>query len=143
MIGAQATAARQATLENDSAVPPSTVAKIIKEISVGVPPPRPRRSKTVALRPGVATRGAAGKHLPRHSCFFFPSRRCRKSTFQNSTMEDAHTKSVEEVISYFGTDQDKGLSTEQIKRNQDKYGPNEPEPRGAAVRELPSRLVRL
>lgn len=75
------TAARHATLESDSTVPSSTAAKIIKEISVGVPPPRPRRSKIVALRPGVATRGAAGKHLPRHSYFFFPSRRCRKKYF--------------------------------------------------------------
>lgn len=74
-------AARQATLESESTVPPSTVAKIIKEISAGVPPPRPRRSKIVALRPGVATRGAEGKHLPRHSYFFFPSRRCRKKKY--------------------------------------------------------------
>ncbi|CAK1581677.1 unnamed protein product [Parnassius mnemosyne] len=72
-------AVRHATLENDSTMPSSTVAKIIKEISVGVPPPRPRRSKIVALCPGVATRGAAGKQLPRHSYFFFPSRSCRKN----------------------------------------------------------------
>lgn len=39
-------------------------------------------------------------------------------------MEDAHTKSVEEVLGYFGTDPDKGLTPDQIKRNQDKYGPN-------------------
>lgn len=39
-------------------------------------------------------------------------------------MEDAHTKSVEEVLKYFGTDPDKGLSPDQIKRNQEKYGPN-------------------
>ncbi|CAH2073508.1 unnamed protein product, partial [Iphiclides podalirius] len=38
-------AVRHATLESDSAMPSSAVAKIIKEISVDVPPPRPRRSK--------------------------------------------------------------------------------------------------
>ncbi|CAK1545209.1 unnamed protein product [Leptosia nina] len=73
---------RHATLESEATVPSSTVAKIIKEISVDVPPLRPRRSKNVALCPGVATRGAAGKHLPRHSYFFFPSRSCRKKVFQ-------------------------------------------------------------
>lgn len=39
-------------------------------------------------------------------------------------MDDAHAKTVEEVLSYFGTDPDKGLSPDQIKRNQEKYGPN-------------------
>lgn len=39
-------------------------------------------------------------------------------------MDDAHTKSVDEVLGYFGTDPDKGLSPDQIKRNQEKYGPN-------------------
>lgn len=93
VIGRPATAAsRHATLESDSAVPSSTAAKIIKEITAaGVPPLRQRRSKTVALRPGVTTRGAAGKHLPRHSYFFFPSQRCRKniiiSKFQNISIK--------------------------------------------------------
>lgn len=39
-------------------------------------------------------------------------------------MEDSFTKSVDEVLGYFGTDADKGLSLDQVKRNQDKYGPN-------------------
>lgn len=39
-------------------------------------------------------------------------------------MEDGHAKSVDEVINYFGTDFERGLSTDQIKRNQEKYGPN-------------------
>lgn len=39
-------------------------------------------------------------------------------------MDDAHSKSVDEVLGYFGTDPDKGLSPDQIKRNQEKYGPN-------------------
>ena len=39
-------------------------------------------------------------------------------------MEDGHAKSVDDVTSFFGTDLDRGLSPDQIKRNQDKYGPN-------------------
>lgn len=39
-------------------------------------------------------------------------------------MEDGHAKTVDEVLNYFGTDLERGLSTDQIKRNQDKYGPN-------------------
>lgn len=39
-------------------------------------------------------------------------------------MEDGHAKSVDEVLNFFGTDLDRGLSTDQIKRNQEKYGPN-------------------
>lgn len=39
-------------------------------------------------------------------------------------MEDGHAKTVEEVINYFGTDTERGLSLDQIKRNQEKYGPN-------------------
>lgn len=39
-------------------------------------------------------------------------------------MEDAHTKTVEEVVKYFGTDPERGLSADQVKKNQEKYGPN-------------------
>lgn len=39
-------------------------------------------------------------------------------------MEDGHAKSVDEVINYFGTDLERGLSLDQIKRNQERYGPN-------------------
>lgn len=52
-------------------------------------------------------------------------------------MDDAHTKSVEEVLKYFGTDPDKGLSPDQVKRNQDKYGPNElPAEEGKSIWQL-------
>ncbi|KAF9802763.1 hypothetical protein SFRURICE_002931, partial [Spodoptera frugiperda] len=52
-------------------------------------------------------------------------------------MEDAHTKSVDEVLGYFGTDPDKGLSPDQVKRNQDKYGPNElPAEEGKSIWQL-------
>jgi len=39
-------------------------------------------------------------------------------------MEDAHTNSVEEILSFFSTDEEAGLSDEQIQRAQEKYGPN-------------------
>lgn len=39
-------------------------------------------------------------------------------------MEDAHTKTVEEVVKYFGADPERGLSADQVKKNQEKYGPN-------------------
>lgn len=39
-------------------------------------------------------------------------------------MEDAHMKSVDEVVKYFSVDPERGLSTDQVKRNQEKYGPN-------------------
>jgi Ca2+ transporting ATPase len=40
-------------------------------------------------------------------------------------MEQAHAQSVDEVLKYFGTDQERGLSEDQVRRNQEKYGPNE------------------
>lgn len=39
-------------------------------------------------------------------------------------MEDAHAKTVDEVQNFFNVDPEKGLSLDQIKRNQAKYGPN-------------------
>ena len=39
-------------------------------------------------------------------------------------MDDAHCKTVEEVQSYYNVDPDKGLSPDQVKRNQEKYGLN-------------------
>lgn len=40
-------------------------------------------------------------------------------------MEDGHTKTVEQALNFFGTDGERGLTFEQVKRNQAKYGPNE------------------
>ncbi|EAT41829.1 AAEL006582-PC [Aedes aegypti] len=40
-------------------------------------------------------------------------------------MEDGHSKSVEEVISHFRVDPERGLSLDQVKEYQKKYGPNE------------------
>ena len=39
-------------------------------------------------------------------------------------MEDGHTRTVAEVERYFNVDAERGLSEDQVKRNQDKYGPN-------------------
>lgn len=39
-------------------------------------------------------------------------------------MEDAHCKTVDEVLNYFSVDPERGLTPDQIKRNQEKYGPN-------------------
>lgn len=39
-------------------------------------------------------------------------------------MEDAHAKKVEEVLSYFSVDPERGLTPDQVKRYQEKYGPN-------------------
>lgn len=39
-------------------------------------------------------------------------------------MEDAHARTSEEVINYFNLDSEKGLTPDQVKRNQEKYGLN-------------------
>lgn len=39
-------------------------------------------------------------------------------------MEDGHAKTVDEVLNYFSVDPERGLSLDQVKRNQEKYGPN-------------------
>ena len=39
-------------------------------------------------------------------------------------MDDSHTKAGEEVLNYFKTDPDTGLDDDQVRRYQEKYGPN-------------------
>lgn len=39
-------------------------------------------------------------------------------------MENAHTKSTEECLAYFGVNETTGFSPEQVKKNFEKYGPN-------------------
>lgn len=39
-------------------------------------------------------------------------------------MEDGWIKTVDEALNFFGTDAEKGLSLDQVKRNQAKYGLN-------------------
>ncbi|CAG2104154.1 unnamed protein product [Medioppia subpectinata] len=52
-------------------------------------------------------------------------------------MESAHSKTWQEVLDYFQTDVDKGLSDDQVKRYQEKYGPNElPAEEGKSIWQL-------
>jgi len=52
-------------------------------------------------------------------------------------MEDAHAKTVEEVLNYFSVDPERGLTPDQVKRNQEKYGPNElPTEEGKSIWQL-------
>ncbi len=39
-------------------------------------------------------------------------------------MEQAHAKTSQEVLNYFNTDKERGLTLEQVRQNQEKYGPN-------------------
>ncbi|XP_040212179.1 sarcoplasmic/endoplasmic reticulum calcium ATPase 1 isoform X2 [Rana temporaria] len=52
-------------------------------------------------------------------------------------MENAHTKSTEECLAYFGVNETTGFSPEQVKKNFEKYGPNElPAEEGKSIWEL-------
>ncbi|XP_047665155.1 sarcoplasmic/endoplasmic reticulum calcium ATPase 1 isoform X2 [Tachysurus fulvidraco] len=52
-------------------------------------------------------------------------------------MEDAHTKSASEVLKHFDVNENTGLTTEQVKANFEKYGPNElPAEEGKSLWEL-------
>lgn len=39
-------------------------------------------------------------------------------------MDNAHTKTVEEVYSFFNVNESTGLSLEQVKKQRERYGPN-------------------
>jgi len=52
-------------------------------------------------------------------------------------MEDGHAKTYDEVLTYFGTDVERGLTPDQVKRNQEKYGLNElPAEEGKSIWQL-------
>ncbi|KDR21433.1 calcium-transporting ATPase sarcoplasmic/endoplasmic reticulum type isoform X1 [Zootermopsis nevadensis] len=52
-------------------------------------------------------------------------------------MEDGHAKTVDEVLNYFSVDPERGLTPDQVKRNQEKYGPNElPAEEGKSIWQL-------
>ncbi|XP_033155108.1 calcium-transporting ATPase sarcoplasmic/endoplasmic reticulum type isoform X2 [Drosophila mauritiana] len=52
-------------------------------------------------------------------------------------MEDGHSKTVEQSLNFFGTDAERGLTLDQIKANQKKYGPNElPTEEGKSIWQL-------
>lgn len=39
-------------------------------------------------------------------------------------MDNAHTKTVEEVLSFFNVNESTGLSLEEVRKQRDRYGPN-------------------
>lgn len=43
-------------------------------------------------------------------------------------MDNAHTKTVEEVYSFFNVNESTGLSLEEVKKQRERYGPNGKEP---------------
>ncbi|XP_006005927.1 sarcoplasmic/endoplasmic reticulum calcium ATPase 1 isoform X1 [Latimeria chalumnae] len=52
-------------------------------------------------------------------------------------MESAHAKTVEECLAYFGVNENTGLTPEQVKKNFEKFGPNElPAEEGKSLWEL-------
>ncbi|XP_068099707.1 sarcoplasmic/endoplasmic reticulum calcium ATPase 1 isoform X2 [Hyperolius riggenbachi] len=52
-------------------------------------------------------------------------------------MENAHTKTTEECLAYFGVNENTGLALDQVKKNFDKFGPNElPAEEGKSLWEL-------
>uniref|UniRef100_A0A1A8I4A1 Calcium-transporting ATPase n=1 Tax=Nothobranchius kuhntae TaxID=321403 RepID=A0A1A8I4A1_NOTKU len=52
-------------------------------------------------------------------------------------MDNAHTKTVEEVLGFFGVNESTGLSCEQVKRSRERWGPNElPAEEGKSLWEL-------
>ncbi|KAF7240714.1 Sarcoplasmic/endoplasmic reticulum calcium ATPase 2, partial [Varanus komodoensis] len=52
-------------------------------------------------------------------------------------MENAHTKTVEEVLVYFGVNESTGLSLEQVKKLKERWGANElPAEEGKTLLEL-------
>ncbi|KAF7710196.1 hypothetical protein HF521_009068 [Silurus meridionalis] len=52
-------------------------------------------------------------------------------------MDNAHTKTVEEVLGYFGVNESTGLSSEQLRKNRERWGPNElPAEEGKSLWEL-------
>ncbi|KAG7333814.1 hypothetical protein KOW79_002221 [Hemibagrus wyckioides] len=52
-------------------------------------------------------------------------------------MDNAHTKTVEEVLGFFGVNESTGLSSEQLRKNRERWGPNElPAEEGKSLWEL-------
>lgn len=45
-------------------------------------------------------------------------------------MDNAHTKTVEEVYNFFSVNESTGLGSEQVKKQRERYGPNGKQPVG-------------
>uniref|UniRef100_W5KSD8 Calcium-transporting ATPase n=1 Tax=Astyanax mexicanus TaxID=7994 RepID=W5KSD8_ASTMX len=58
-------------------------------------------------------------------------------------MESAHTKSVEEVYSFFGVNESTGLGLEQVKRQREKWGPNGKSIWELVIEQFEDLLVRI
>ncbi|TSO77750.1 Sarcoplasmic/endoplasmic reticulum calcium ATPase 2 [Bagarius yarrelli] len=58
-------------------------------------------------------------------------------------MENAHTKSVEEVYSYLNVNESTGLSLDQVKRQRDKWGPNGKSLWELVIEQFEDLLVRI
>lgn len=43
---------------------------------------------------------------------------------QEQAMENAHTKTVEEVLAHFNVNESTGLGLEQVKKQKERWGPN-------------------
>lgn len=56
-------------------------------------------------------------------------------------MEDAHAKTVDEVLKHFNTNGDVGLTPDQVKQYQAKYGPNGESPN--IILACPSRVSNI
>lgn len=56
--------------------------------------------------------------------FFWPRQISWAGFYSSLTMENAHTKSVEEVYSYFSVNESTGLTLDQVKRQKEKWGLN-------------------
>lgn len=49
---------------------------------------------------------------------------CFLSPHPSIVMDNAHTKTVEEVLGFFSVNESTGLSCEQLKKNRERWGPN-------------------
>lgn len=53
-----------------------------------------------------------------------PSTCAVRTDFSPTGMDNAHTKTVEEVLGFFGVNESTGLSSEQLRKNRERWGPN-------------------
>ncbi|KAI4899498.1 hypothetical protein NFI96_011495, partial [Prochilodus magdalenae] len=58
-------------------------------------------------------------------------------------MENAHTKSVEEVYSYFSVNESTGLGLDQVKKQREKWGPNGKSIWELVIEQFEDLLVRI
>lgn len=47
-----------------------------------------------------------------------------RSNYSPTGMDNAHTKTVEEVLVYFGVNESTGLSSEHLRKNRERWGAN-------------------